>query len=87
MGIPFSFVFFLVYALLMLTFLYDKSQSNIYIVNGFRISANVLLRILSIDFFFIIYSVYLILLICLRESLGPHVFTLFIKFYYIYHNG
>ena len=53
------FVLLLAHALLMLTFPHVKSQSNIYIANGFRISTNALLRIFSIEFQFI-YSAYLI---------------------------
>ena len=36
----FSFVLFLAYALLMLTFLRGKNQSNIYSVNVYRNKAN-----------------------------------------------
>ena len=83
----FSFVSFLAYALLMLTFLHDKSQSNIYFGNVIRNSANALLRIFSIEFHFI-YSLYLILLVRLGESLwGEHFLTLFIRFYYISDDG
>ena len=83
----FSFVLFLAYSLLMLTFLHDKNQSNIYFVSVFRNSVNAILRIFCIEFHFI-YSSYLILLVCLGESLGgPHVFTLFIRFYYISDDG
>ena len=49
----FSFVLFLAYALLMLTSLHDKNQSNIYFVNVFRNSVNALLRIFSVEFHFI----------------------------------
>ena len=83
----FSFVLFLAFALLMLTFSHGKSQSNIHIGNDFRISANALLRIFSMEFYFT-YSAYLILLVRLEESLGgPHVFTLFTRFYYISDDG
>ena len=83
----FSLAFFLSYALLLLTFLHDKSQSNIYFFNVFRNSPNALLRIFSIEFHFI-YSSYLVLLVCLGESFrGPHVVTLFIRFYYISDDG
>ena len=64
----FLFVSFLAYALLMLIFLHDKSHSNIYFVNVIPNSANALLRIFSIEFHFT-YSLYLILLVCLGESL------------------
>ena len=48
---------------------------------------NALLRIFDIEFHFI-YSSYLILLVCLGESFGgPHVLTLFIRFYYISDDG
>ena len=83
----FSFVLFLADVLLILNFWHDKSKPNISIVNGFRISANALLRLFSIEFYFIC-SAYLILLVCLGESLGgPHVLTLFIRFYYISDDG
>ena len=83
----FSLILLVAYALLMLTFLHDKSQSNVYSVNVFRNSANALLRISSIEFHFI-YSSYLILSVWLGEFLGsPHVFTLLIIFYYISDNG
>ena len=83
----FSLALFLSYALLLLTFLHDKSQSNIYFFNVFRNSPNALLRIFSIEFHFI-YSSYLVLLVCLGKSFrGPHVVTLFIRFYYISDDG
>ena len=50
----------------------------------FSFSVDVLLRIFSIEFYFI-FIAYLILLVCLGELLGgPHIFTLFIRFYYIF---
>ena len=71
----------------MLTFSDDKSQSNIYIANGFRISTNALFRIFSVELCFI-YSAYLILLARLGESLGaPNIFTLFIRLCYISDDG
>ena len=83
----FSFVLLLAYALLMLTFLDDKNQLNIYSVNVYQNSANALLRIFSLEFH-LNYSSYLILLVRLRESLGgPHVRTVFIRFYYISDDG
>ena len=76
----FLFVLFLAYALLMLTFLHDKNQSNIYFVNVYRNSANALLRIFSLEVHFI-YRSYLILLVHLGEHLrDPHALTLFIRF-------
>ena len=67
----------------MLTFLHDKNQWNVYFINVFRNSANALLQIFSIEFHFIFGS-YSILLVRLGKSLGgPHVLTLFIRFYYI----
>ena len=56
-------------------------------VNDFRISANALLRMFSIKFY-VIYSPYLILLVCLVEILGnPYVFTTSKRFYCISDDG
>ena len=75
----FSFVLLLAYALLMLTFLHDKNQLNIYSVNVYQNSANALLRIFSLEFHFS-YSSYLILLVRLREK---HLTRFSIKDYFI----
>ena len=83
----FSFVLLLAYALLMLTFLHDKNQLNIYSINVYQNSANALSRIFSLEFH-LNYSSYLILLVRLGESLGcPYVLTVFIRFYYISDDG
>ena len=75
----FSFVLLLAYALLMLTFLHDKNQLNIYSVNVYQNSANALLRIFSLEFH-LNYSSYLILLVRLREK---HLTRFSIKDYFI----
>ena len=83
----FLFILSLTNALLTSNFVHNQSHLNIHSSNVFCRYASALLEIYYLEFYFI-YSAYLDFTTCQSGVLGgPHIFTLFIRSYYISDDG